>query len=90
MELMVIPGIEDENEKERTTDELPQSADGKTIMTTEPKFIPKEAVSVDLYGENQVKVRMIDCVGYIVQEAEGIREKSRCRFPQRQNSEHVK
>ena len=69
MELMVIPGIEDENEKERTTDELPQSADGKTIMTTEPKFIPKEAVSVDLYGENQVKVRMIDCVGYIVQEA---------------------
>ena len=80
MELMVIPGIEDENEKERTTDELPQSADGKTIMTTEPKFIPKEAVSVDLYGENQVKVRMIDCVGYIVQEAEGIREEENERM----------
>ena len=80
MELMVIPGIEDENEKERTTDELPQSADGKTIMTTEPKFIPKEAVSVNLYGENQVKVRMIDCVGYIVQEAEGIREEENERM----------
>lgn len=74
MELMVIPGIEDENERERATDELPQSADGKTIMTTEPKFIPKEAVSVNLYGDNQVKVRMIDCVGYIVKEAEGLKE----------------
>ena len=72
--------MEDENEKERTTDELPQSADGKTLMPTEPKFIPKEAVSVDLYGENQVKVRMIDCVGYIVQEAEGIREEENERM----------
>lgn len=80
MELMVIPGIEDDNERERTTDELPQSADGKTIMTTEPKFIPKEAVSVNLYGESQVKVRMIDCVGYIVQEAEGIREEENERM----------
>lgn len=74
MELLVLPGIADEHDRERATDELPQSADGKTIMTTEPKFIPKEAVSVNLFGDNQVKVRLIDCVGYIVKEAAGLLE----------------
>lgn len=74
MELLVLPGIVDEHDRERATDELPQSADGKTIMTTEPKFIPKEAVSVNLFGDNQVKVRLIDCVGYIVKEAAGLFE----------------
>lgn len=74
MELLVLPGITDEHDRERATDELPQSADGKTIMTTEPKFIPKEAVSVNLFGDQQVKVRLIDCVGYIVKEAAGLLE----------------
>ena len=74
MELLVLPGIADEHDRERATDELPQSADGKTIMTTEPKFIPKEAVSVNLFGDQQVKVRLIDCVGYIVKEAAGLLE----------------
>ncbi len=72
MELLVLPAITDEHDKKRATDEMPQSADGKTIMTTEPKFIPKEAVSVPLFGDQEVKVRLIDCVGYIVKEAEGL------------------
>ena len=76
MELMVIPEILDEHEKKRAVDELPQSADGKTIMTTEPKFIPKEAVSINLNGDRRVKVRLIDCVGYIVKEAAGLYEEN--------------
>ncbi|MBR1742376.1 MAG: stage IV sporulation protein A [Lachnospiraceae bacterium] len=74
MEQMVIPGIQDEHDRNRAIDELPQSADGKTIMTTEPKFIPKEAVSIALNGEQGVKVRLIDCVGYIVKDAAGLYE----------------
>ncbi len=71
MDLMVIPNIEDENAKERAVDELPQSGTGKNIMTTEPKFIPNKAVKVDLGNEIDLKIRMIDCVGYVVQGAEG-------------------
>lgn len=74
MELLVLPGIIDEHDRERAVDELPQSAAGKTIMTTEPKFIPKDAVAVNLYGDNQIKVRLIDCVGYIVNGAGGLTE----------------
>ena len=74
MELLVLPAITNEHDKKRAIDELPQSADGKTIMTTEPKFIPKEAVGVQLLGENEVKVRLIDCVGYIVNGAAGLME----------------
>ena len=74
MELLVLPEIKDEHDKERAVDELPQSAAGKTIMTTEPKFIPKEAALINLYGDNQVKVRLIDCVGYIVKGAGGLEE----------------
>ncbi len=66
METLVIPNIESEYRKERAIDELPQSAAGKTIMTTEPKFIPEEAVKINLEGNAQLNVRMIDCVGYIV------------------------
>jgi stage IV sporulation protein A len=66
METLVIPNIESEFRKERAIDELPQSAAGKTIMTTEPKFIPEEAVRINLDGNAQMNVRMIDCVGYIV------------------------
>ncbi len=66
MDLLVIPNITDVYRAERTKDELPQSAAGRTIMTTEPKFIPNEAVSVSLGSNANLKVRMIDCVGYIV------------------------
>ncbi len=66
METLVIPNIESEFRKERAIDELPQSSGGKTIMTTEPKFIPEEAVKVNLEGNAQLNVRLIDCVGYIV------------------------
>ena len=66
MDLMVLPGMEDEHDKARTRDELPQSAAGKTIMTTEPKFIPKEAAKVTIGDDTQVSIRLIDCVGYMV------------------------
>ena len=71
MDLLVIPGIEDVHSRERAIDELPQAAAGKTIMTTEPKFIPKEAALVSLNDETKVKVRLIDCVGYMVEGASG-------------------
>ncbi len=71
MDLIVIPGIDDVHSKERAIDELPQSAAGRTIMTTEPKFIPKEAANVKLNDEVDVKVRLIDCVGYMVDGATG-------------------
>ena len=66
METLVIPNIGSEFARERATDELPQSAAGRTIMTTEPKFIPEEAVKISLADSATLNVRMIDCVGYIV------------------------
>ena len=66
MESLVIPNISSTYKKERAIDELPQSAAGKTIMTTEPKFIPEEAVEVSLGDSASFRVRLIDCVGYIV------------------------
>nr|WP_296476387.1 stage IV sporulation protein A [uncultured Acetatifactor sp.] len=71
MEEMVLPYMEDEHARIRAQDELPQSAGGKTITTTEPKFIPNEAASVVLSGEIPVSVRLIDCVGYMVEGAAG-------------------
>ncbi len=71
MDLLVIPGIEDVHSRERAIDELPQAAAGKTIMTTEPKFIPKEAAEISLNDETKVKIRLIDCVGYMVEGASG-------------------
>lgn len=71
MESLVIPNITSEFRKERAIDELPQSAAGKTIMTTEPKFIPEEAVEIKLSDNSLFNVRMIDCVGYIVPAAIG-------------------
>jgi stage IV sporulation protein A len=71
MDLMVIPNIENEHTKERARDELPQSASGKTIMTTEPKFVPNEAVKIHLDGDTELKVRLVDCVGYLVKGAIG-------------------
>lgn len=74
MESLVIPNITDDNIKERAKDELPQSSGGKTIMTTEPKFIPEDAVELCIDKASKLKVRMIDCVGYIVPSSEGYYE----------------
>ncbi len=71
MDLLVLPKMEDEHIRERTKDELPQSASGKTIMTTEPKFVPKEAAEIRLMDDVTVKIRLIDCVGYMVRGAAG-------------------
>ena len=80
MDLMVLPGIENPNEKERITDELPQSAAGRTVMTTEPKFIPKEAVEINLGGNIRADFRLIDCVGYLVKGAQGVYEDDKERL----------
>ncbi len=71
MQEMVLPYMEDEHARTRAQDELPQSAGGKTITTTEPKFIPNEAAEVSLSGDIAVSVRLIDCVGYMVEGAAG-------------------
>jgi stage IV sporulation protein A len=71
MDLLVIPSIADVHSKERAIDELPQAAAGRTIMTTEPKFIPKEAAEITFDDETKVKIRLIDCVGYMVEGAAG-------------------
>ncbi len=71
MDLLVLPNIKDAHEKSRAQDELPQSAAGKTIMTTEPKFIPKEAAAIQVGNDVDVKVRLIDCVGFMVDGASG-------------------
>ncbi len=71
MELFVIPNIEDEADKERARDELPQSSAGKTIMTTEPKFVPDEAIEIAIQENIKMRVRFVDCVGYTVPGAVG-------------------
>lgn len=71
MDLLVLPKMENDHSRERTRDELPQSASGRTIMTTEPKFVPKEAAEISLLDDVNVKVRLIDCVGYMVEGASG-------------------
>ena len=71
MDVLVLPNMSDEHGKARTRDELPQSASGKTIMTTEPKFVPKEAAEIRLSDDVNVKVRLIDCVGYMVDGVQG-------------------
>ena len=76
---LVIPNIENAYAKQRTIDELPQSAQGKTIMTTEPKFVPNEAATIDV-DDIKMKVRLIDCVGYSVKGANGYEENEKPRF----------
>lgn len=71
MDLEVLPGIEDVHSRERAKDELPQSAAGRTIMTTEPKFIPKEAAKIKITDDISIQTRLIDCVGYMVDGAAG-------------------
>lgn len=80
MDLMVIPNVSDVYEKERILDEMPQSGTGRTITTTEPKFIPSEAVQLDLTGGMNLKVRLVDCVGYLIPGAIGHREEGRARM----------
>lgn len=71
MEKMVLPNISEEYERERANDELPQSSSGRTIMTTEPKFVPEKGTQIKLDGNITTNVRLIDCVGYIVPSALG-------------------
>lgn len=80
MELVVIDNITDENEKRRTIDELPQAGLGKQIMTCEPKFVPNNAVSVRVDEELFVNIRLVDCVGYVFDEALGYKEGENVRM----------
>ncbi|WP_294568917.1 stage IV sporulation protein A [uncultured Subdoligranulum sp.] len=73
-ELMLLPHIQNEARRARANDELPQSAAGRTIMTTEPKFIPEKAVNIELSGGGSFRARLIDCVGYMVEGALGHEE----------------
>ena len=79
MDLLVIPNMDNIYQAERTRDELPQSAAGRTIMTTEPKFIPNEAAEISMGDNAHLKVRMIDCVGYIVDSSLGYYEENEPR-----------
>ena len=74
MDLMVIPNIEGEYKRQRALDELPQSAAGRTIMTTEPKFVPNEAIDITIGNNLKLKTRLVDCVGYLVNNAIGYLE----------------
>lgn len=80
MDTLVLPNISEEYVRERATDELPQSAAGRTIMTTEPKFIPETAVDMTLDGVCNMSVRLVDCVGYIVPSALGYIEDEKPRM----------
>ena len=80
MEKLVLPNISEGYSKERTKDELPQSADGKLIMTTQPKFVPNEAVKVNLDNDISFNIRLVDCVGYMVDGAVGHLEDERPRL----------
>ena len=80
MDTLVIPNISDEYVKQRAMDELPQSAAGRTIMTTEPKFIPEEAVELNMNDNINMRVRLIDCVGYIVPSSVGYIEEEQPRM----------
>lgn len=80
MDTLVLPNIVGDAKRERALDELPQSAAGKTIMTTEPKFVPEEAVEISLPDSAKLRVRMIDCVGYIVPSSIGYIEDGKPRM----------
>jgi len=80
MEKLILPNIAEGFDKERTKDEMPQSGDGKMIMTTQPKFVPNEAVGINIEGNIQFNIRLIDCVGYLVSEALGHEENDKPRM----------
>ena len=79
MENLVIPNIQDEFEKKRTLDELPQAASGKMIMTTEPKFVPANAAKI-MVDEFSANIKMIDCVGYVIDNAKGVDDENGPRY----------
>ena len=79
IETLVVPYIEDEYERKRTLDELPQAAAGKTIMTTEPKFIPANAAKINI-DDFQAQIRMVDCVGYVIKAAKGYEDENGPRY----------
>lgn len=80
MDLVVLPGIEDENRRTRAVDELPQSGAGRTIMTTQPNFVPDEAVEVRLKDNATFRVRLVDCVGYLIRGVLGLEEGDSARM----------
>jgi len=80
MDLLVIPNIDNSYKKERAQDELPQSAGGKTIMTTEPKFIPNEAIDITIDDKLKLKTRLVDCVGYLIPNSIGATEDDQPRM----------
>ncbi len=80
MDLLVIPNIDNEYKKERAQDELPQSAAGKTIMTTEPKFVPNEAIDITIDDKLKLKTRLVDCVGYLIPNSIGATEDNQPRM----------
>ena len=80
MDLLVIPNIDNNYKKERAKDELPQSSAGKTIMTTEPKFVPNEAVEITIDNNLKLKTRLVDCVGYLVPGSIGYLEDDKPRM----------
>lgn len=80
MDLLVIPNIDNDYKKERAKDELPQSAGGKTIMTTEPKFVPNEAIEITIDNNLKLKTRLVDCVGYLVPNSIGYLEDGKPRM----------
>ena len=75
METMVVPYIEDEYEKKRTLDELPQAAAGKTIMTIEPKFVPNNIAKIKI-DDMTCNMRLVDCVGYVIEDAKGYEDEN--------------
>ncbi len=80
MDLVVLPGIEDENRRARAVDEMPQSGAGRTIMTTQPNFVPDEAVMVHLRDNATFRVRLVDCVGYLIRGVLGLEEGESARM----------
>ncbi|MEG0527843.1 MAG: stage IV sporulation protein A, partial [Longicatena sp.] len=80
MEKAVIPYVQDEYEKARMIDELPQAGVGKTIMTTEPKFVPNNAATIEFDDGFKVNVRLVDCVGYVIPEAKGYKDEDGIRM----------
>lgn len=80
MEIAVVPNISDEGDKKRAIDELPQSGVGKTIMTTEPKFVPNNSVTINVEEDLNINVRLVDCVGYVIKDAKGYKDEDGVRM----------
>ena len=80
MENMVIPNISNKLQKQIATDEMPQSADGKTIMTTQPKIVPANGVKVHFKNKSTANVRLVDCVGYLIDGVNGYEEDNKPRL----------